>query len=208
MTQQQRLSDGATALGVPLNEEQRTRLLQFLALIDKWNQVHNLTALRDQDKMLTHHLLDSLTVIPHSHQHTTWLDVGSGAGLPGMVLAIARPDWRVTLVDSNHKKSSFQQQAKIELGLTNVQVFAGRVEELSVNCPFEGIISRAFSEIRLFLQLTRHLLAPQGRWYAMKGAHPEHELTCLPKTVEVERIVPLDVPGLDADRHLVIMKAA
>ena len=207
MMQQQQLAEGAAALGVTLDQEQLTRLLQYLALIRKWNRVHNLTALRDPDKMLTHHLLDSLAVVPRVHAQT-WLDVGSGAGLPGMVLAIARPDWQVTLADSNHKKSSFQQQAQIELGLTNVRVAAGRVEDAIPDQKFDGVISRAFSEIGEFTLLTRHLLAPGGRWYAMKGVQPDNELAQLPAGVRVEKILPLAVPGLDADRHLVILKAA
>lgn len=207
MTQQQQLAEGAAALGITLDEDQLARLLQYLALIRKWNRVHNLTALRDPDKMLTHHLLDSLAVVPHLHAQT-WLDVGSGAGLPGMVLAIARPNWQVTLADSNHKKSSFQQQARIELGLTNVCVAAGRVQDTDPGRKYSGVISRAFSEMGEFTRLTQHLLAPGGRWYAMKGVHPHDELTQLPAGIQVEKILPLAVPGLDAERHLVILKAA
>lgn len=207
MTQQQQLAEGAMALGIRLDEDQLARLLQYLALIRKWNRVHNLTALRDPDKMLSHHLLDSLAVVPHLHAQT-WLDVGSGAGLPGMVLAIARPDWQITLADSNHKKSSFQQQARIELGLTNICVVAGRVQDTDPGRKYSGVISRAFSEMGEFIRLTQHLLAPGGRWYAMKGVHPHDELTQLPAGIQVEKILPLAVPGLDAERHLVILKAA
>lgn len=207
MTQQQQLAEGAAALGIRLDEDQLVRLLQYLALIRKWNRVHNLTALRDPDKMLTHHLLDSLAVVPYLYGQT-WLDVGSGAGLPGMVLAIARPDWQITLADSNHKKSSFQQQARIELGLTNICVVAGRVQDTEPGRKYSGVISRAFSEMGEFIRLTQHLLAPGGRWYAMKGVHPQDELTQLPTGIQAEKILPLAVPGLDAERHLVILKAA
>jgi len=206
MTPHQQLEAGANALGLALDAGQQAKLMQYLGLIQKWNHVHNLTALRDPQKMLTHHLLDSLTVLPHVCV-SRLLDVGSGAGLPGIPLAIARPDWEITLSDSNHKKSSFQQQAVIELGLSNVRVIPGRAEDIQPGQKFEGAISRAFSEIANFIACTRHLLATSGRWYAMKGVRPDKELAQLPDGVEVERVVPLAVPGLDAQRHLIILKA-
>ncbi|HUW27124.1 MAG TPA: 16S rRNA (guanine(527)-N(7))-methyltransferase RsmG [Sulfuriferula sp.] len=206
MTAQQQLEAGARALGLALEEDQLAKLMQYLGLIQKWNRVHNLTALRDPEKMLTHHLLDSLAVLPHIHGNRL-LDVGSGAGLPGIPLAIARPDWEITLSDSNHKKSSFQQQAVIELGLGNVRVIPGRVEDIQPAQKFDGVISRAFSEIADFIACTHHLLTAGGCWYAMKGVRPDEELAQLPAGVEVERVVPLDVPGLDAKRHLIILKA-
>jgi 16S rRNA (guanine527-N7)-methyltransferase len=134
-----------------------------------------------------------------------WLDVGCGAGLPGLVLAIVRPQWAFTLIDSNSKKTSFVQQAAIELGLKNISVQCARVEELTVNEKFDGIISRAFAETADFIKLTRHLLAADGKWAAMKGL-PEQELQRLSGDVVVERIIPLSVSGLDAARCLVILK--
>lgn len=206
MTPQQQLEAGTKILGLALGEEQLAGLMQYLALIQKWNRVHNLTALRDSEKMLTHHLLDSLSVLPHVRA-SRLLDVGSGAGLPGIPLAIARPDWEITLSESNHKKASFQQQAVIELGLSNVRVAAGRVEEIQPGQRFDDVISRAFSAIADFIACSQHLLATDGRWYAMKGMRPDEELGHLPAGVEVERVVPLAVPGLDAQRHLIILKA-
>lgn len=206
MTQVQQLEAGAKALGLTLEGQALAGMMQYVGLIQKWNRVHNLTALRDPEKMLTHHLLDSLAVLPHI-QGRHLLDVGSGAGLPGIPLAIARPDWDVTLSDSNQKKAVFQQQAVIELGLANVHVMGGRVEAIGAGQNYEAVVSRAFSEIRLFVELTRHLLAPGGRWYAMKGVYPQQELAQLPAGVAVEQTVALAVPGLEAERHLVILKA-
>ncbi|MHB1245815.1 MAG: 16S rRNA (guanine(527)-N(7))-methyltransferase RsmG [Sulfuriferula sp.] len=206
MTAYQQLEAGTRSLGIALDEMQLTRLLQYLGLIQKWNRVHNLTALRDPEKMLTHHLLDSLAVLPHLGADRL-LDVGSGAGLPGIPLAIARPDWTITLSDSNQKKSSFQLQAVIELGLNNVRVVSGRVEDIQCEQKFDGVISRAFSEIADFVACSARVLAIAGHWYAMKGAYPQAELERLPEGVEVERITSLVVPGLDAQRHLITLKA-
>lgn len=206
MTAYQQLEAGTRSLGIALDEMQLTRLLQYLGLIQKWNRVHNLTALRDPEKMLTHHLLDSLAVLPHLGADRL-LDVGSGAGLPGIPLAIARPDWAITLSDSNQKKSSFQLQAVIELGLNNVRVVSGRVEDIPCEQKFDGVISRAFSEIADFVACSARVLAIAGRWYAMKGAYPQAELERLPEGVEVERITSLVVPELDAQRHLITLKA-
>lgn len=206
MTAYQQLEAGTRSLGIALDEMQLTRLLQYLGLIQKWNRVHNLTALRDPKKMLTHHLLDSLAVLPHLDVDRL-LDVGSGAGLPGIPLAIARPDWAITLSDSNQKKSSFQLQAVIELGLNNVQVVSGRVEDIQCEHKFDGVISRAFSEIADFVACSARVLTAAGRWYAMKGTYPQAELERLPAGVEVERITSLVVPRLDAQRHLITLKA-
>ena len=206
MTPHQQLEAGVSSLGLALDAGQLDKLMQYLGLIQKWNRVHNLTALRDPQIMLTHHLLDSLAVLPHVRIKRL-LDVGSGAGLPGIPLAVACPDWGVTLSDSNHKKSSFQQQAMIEMGLSNVRVVPGRVEDIKPGQKFDGVISRAFSEIADFIACSRHLLATGGSWYAMKGARPDEELAQLPAGIEVEQVVPLAVPGLDAQRHLIILKA-
>lgn len=205
MSMAEELSLGISKLGLEIHHESQKKLLDYLQLLQKWNKTYNLTAIRSADQMVSHHLLDSLAVMPHLWRGK-WIDVGCGAGLPGLVLAIVRPDWSVTLVDSNSKKTSFVQQAAIELGLQNVTVHCARVEEMQVTEKFDGIISRAFAETSDFVRLTRHLLADQGRWAAMKGV-PEQELSRLSGDVEVERIIPLSVSGLDAARCLVILKA-
>lgn len=198
------LSAGIHSLGVELSQVTQQQLMSYLKLLQKWNKVYNLTAIRDAEQMISHHLLDSLAVLPHLWPGR-WLDVGCGAGLPGIVLAIARPQWQFTLIDSNSKKTSFVQQATIELGLKNIKVQCARVEELSAQGKFDGIISRAFAETEDFIRLTRHLIAPKGRWAAMKGA-PDQELQRLSGDIEVERIIPLKVEGVDAARCLVILK--
>ncbi|ARU32762.1 16S rRNA (guanine(527)-N(7))-methyltransferase RsmG [Sulfuriferula sp. AH1] len=199
------LIDQAASMGVAISPAQSQQLFAYLNLIGKWNRVHNLTAVRDPHKMLTHHILDSLSVNSYVKAENL-LDVGSGAGLPGIPLAIINPHQRITLSDSNRKKAAFQQQAIIELGLSNVNVMAGRVEELRSEQKFNGIISRAFSEIGLFIELTRHLLSKGGYWYAMKGIYPEQELNSLPDGIEVSSMHELNVRLLDAKRHLVILK--
>ncbi|MDO8351195.1 MAG: 16S rRNA (guanine(527)-N(7))-methyltransferase RsmG [Gallionella sp.] len=196
------LERGIIQLGMQISSETQVKLLDYLALLVKWNKVYNLTAIRDPQQMLSHHLLDSLAVIPHLGAGR-WLDVGCGAGLPGLVLAIVQPEWQFVLLDSNSKKTGFVQQAVIELGLRNVQVRCARVEEYKTTDPFDGIISRAFTALGDFLQITRHLIAPQGRWVAMKGL-PEDELAGVPDDCIMEKIIPLRVPGLDAARCLVI----
>lgn len=205
MSLAQDLASGINKLGLELNQETQQKLLDYLALLQKWNKVYNLTAIRNAEQMVSHHLLDSLSVLPYLWAGR-WLDVGCGAGLPGLVLAIVRPQWSFTLLDSNSKKTSFVQQAAIELGLKNVIVICARVEDMQASEKFDGIISRAFAETSDFVKLTRHLLAEKGRWAAMKGA-PEQELQRLPGDVEVERIIPLNVSGLDAARCLVLLKA-
>lgn len=196
------LQHGIAQLGIALDADAQGKLLDYLALLHKWNKVYNLTAIRDPQQMVSNHLLDSLAVMPHLWAGR-WLDVGSGAGLPGLVLAVAQPDWQFTLLDSNGKKTSFVQQAVIELGLQNVSVYCARVEEWQPVERFDGIISRAFSELGEFLRSTRHLVAQQGRWVAMKGV-PQQELAGVPDGCRVERIIPLQVPGLHAARSLVI----
>jgi 16S rRNA (guanine527-N7)-methyltransferase len=166
------------------------------------NKVYNLTAIRDPQQMVSNHLLDSLAVMPFLWQGR-WLDVGCGAGLPGVVLAIAQPAWQFSLLDSNSKKTSFVQQAIIELELLNVSVYCVRVEEWHPQECFDGIISRAFTNLGDFLSSTHHLVAKNGRWAAMKGS-AEQELAALPSGCRVERVIPLQVPGLYAARSLVI----
>jgi 16S rRNA (guanine527-N7)-methyltransferase len=197
-----KLTQGIERAGLMLSDSALKKLMDYLALLQKWNKVHNLTAVRDAEDMVTLHLLDSLSVLPHIKAKTL-LDVGSGGGLPGIPLAICLPDLQVTVIDSNQKKASFMRQAKAELNITNLQVVSGRVEQYKPAQQFEIIISRAFSEISLFLNLTKHLLADNGKWLAMKGVYPEEELA---KTqAKATEIIPLQVPGLDAQRHLVVI---
>lgn len=204
MSLAQKLELGIAELGLELSPRAQQKLLDYLVLLQKWNKVYNLTSIRDTEQMISHHILDSLAVLPHLWPGR-WLDVGCGAGLPGLVLAIARPEWKFTLLDSNSKKTSFVQQAIIELGVENAKVYCARVEEMPADEKFDGIISRAFAETADFVRLTQHLLADKGRWAAMKGT-PEQELQRLPGDVVVERIIPLCVSGLDAARCLVLLK--
>ncbi|HEY6019585.1 MAG TPA: 16S rRNA (guanine(527)-N(7))-methyltransferase RsmG [Candidatus Paceibacterota bacterium] len=205
MTEAEELARGCAELGLELSAGAHRQLLAYLQLLYKWNKVYNLTAIRKKEQMISHHLLDSLAVVPHLWPGR-WLDVGCGAGLPGLVLAMVRPDWNVTLLDSSSKKTSFVQQAIIELGLKNASVHCARVEDFQAVEKFDGIISRAFTETADFVRITRHLLANCGQWAAMKGV-PEQELKRLPGDVEVARLIPLQVPGLNAARCLVVLKA-
>ena len=198
------LAHGVAQLDMEVAPETQQKLLHYLALLQKWNKVYNLTAIRDPQQMVSHHLLDSLAVLPHLWPGR-WLDVGSGAGLPGLVLALMRPEWHLTLLDSNSKKTSFLQQAVIELDVRNVSVCCTRVEEWQPAEKFDGVISRAFAETADFIKWTRHLLTDDGRWVAMKRK-PTEELERLPPDVTLERLIELQVPGLEAARCLVILQ--
>ena len=198
------LAAGLAALGITLPDAAQRQMLAFRDLLLKWNRTYNLTALRDPEQAIAHHLFDSLAILPHVGPGPL-LDVGSGGGLPGLPLAIARRDLAVAMVDTVQKKASFLQQAAIELGLENVTVHHARVEEMQGQ--YAQISSRAFAELGIFVSLTRHLLAPGGRWLAMKGLRPGAELQALPADITVDAVIPLAVPGLDAERHLIILKA-
>ena len=198
------LEAGIQALGLHATAEQVDALLAYAELLLKWNKTYNLTALRDPAQVISHHLLDSLVVIPYVGTGAL-LDVGSGGGLPGIPLAIMRPDLAVTLVDTVQKKTTFLQQVVIQLGLKNVTVHHARVENLVGQ--FQQISSRAFAELSLFVSLTKHLLAPEGAWLAMKGVFPDEELLALPSDVQCVKTVELKVPELDAERHLIFLKA-
>ena len=242
----EQLTCGATAMGLMLSTKAEDGLLAYLALLDKWNRVYNLTAVRETERMVSHHLLDSLAILPHlqadpafplpnpdgTTSHSTKpangqvagylplageaadvmsesvniLDVGSGGGLPGIPLAIIRPDLQVTLIDSVAKKTAFLLQVKAELGLNNLSVVTGRVEAHQPATPFNTITSRAFSDLKEFVTLTRHLLAPGGRWLAMKGLYPHEEIAQLPAWVRLSAEHVLTIPGLDATRHLIILE--
>ncbi|RXZ43661.1 16S rRNA (guanine(527)-N(7))-methyltransferase RsmG [Crenobacter cavernae] len=199
---------GVAALGLTLSDAQLEQLGAYLNLLAKWNQTYNLTAVREQDRMVSYHLLDSLSLVPHLGGGTRLLDVGSGGGMPGIPAAIARPDLKVVLLDSNHKKTTFLRQAVIELKLTNVEVVTERVEAYQPEQKFDRLTSRAFAELSEFVKLTPHLLAENGQYVAMKGVYPYEEIAQLPASVRVAEVLPLAVPGLDAERHLVRMVAA
>ena len=205
MSLQAKLQQGLQQAGIDLPEQVQQKLLDYLALLQKWNKVHNLTAVRDPEEMVTLHLLDSLSVLPHVKAKRL-LDVGSGAGLPGIPLALCLPDLQVTVMDSSHKKASFMRQAKAELGIANLEVVCGRVENYRPEQLFDIVISRAFSDLAEFVALTRHLCAPGAEWLAMKGVYPYDELAQL--KIQPAQVIPLMVPGLQAQRHLVFLKAA
>jgi 16S rRNA (guanine527-N7)-methyltransferase len=205
MSAADQLKRGLVALGLSLDRETQQRLLDYIALIEKWNKVYNLTAIREPEKMVSHHLLDSLAVTPHLHARRL-LDVGSGAGLPGIPLALANPDMQVTLLDSNHKKAAFLNQAVIELRLKNVAVCGERVESWQAADKFDVVISRAFADMGEFVRVTRHLLAPGGIFAAMKGLHPYEEIEKLPSGCKVRQVLPLAVPELEGARHLVLVE--
>ena len=206
MSQQAILEQGIADAGLVISQPTQQKLLAYLALMQKWNKVHNLTAVRDPDEMVTLHLLDSLAVLPFIDGKSL-LDVGSGAGLPGIPLAICLPELKVTVIDSNNKKVSFMRQAKAELGIDNLEVLGGRVEEIAPNRKFDIVISRAFSDLDLFISLTHQLCDAQGKWLAMKGVYPEAELAELEKNtgITASKTEELKVPGLAAQRHLVFL---
>lgn len=208
MTDAVSLTEGLSALRLEVPMPAQKRLLDYLQLLAKWNRTHNLTAIREPAAMMTHHLLDSLAVLAYLDPplNSRWLDVGSGAGLPGIPLAIARPDWHVTLLDSNRKKAAFLRQAAIEIGLSNVEVACERIETYAPETLYAVAISRAFSSLANFAVAAR-VLVPGGRLAAMKGAVPHDEIDALPDGVRVAEVHELRVPGVQGERHLVIMEA-
>ncbi|AMP07757.1 16S rRNA (guanine(527)-N(7))-methyltransferase RsmG [Collimonas pratensis] len=204
------LQQGAQILGIALDQQQQQQLLAYLSLLAKWNKVYNLTSIREPAQMMTHHLLDSLAVVPAFAAAENVLDVGAGGGLPGMILAIwagkAKPAMRVSMIDTVHKKTAFLTQVKAELGLSNVSVHTARVEQLQVAQKFDVITSRAFAELADFINWSAHLLTDDGQFIALKGIKPDEEIARLPAGWEVSEIRPLAVPGLDAERHLIFIK--
>ena len=205
MDNKQQLQAGLQAMGLTLTTAQQLLLLEYVALLKKWNSTYNLTALRDEQKMISHHILDSLTLLPYVENAKTLMDVGSGGGMPGIPTAICRPDLQITLLDSNTKRTTFLQQAVIELGLTNVTVASGRVEAM-YDKNVDVVTSRAFAELADFIALTKHLLNENGYWAAMKGVYPYEEIALLPEHIEVIKVEKLNVPLLSAERHMVVMK--
>lgn len=198
------LAEGIDGLGLMLPAPVQLKLLDYLALIQKWNKTYNLTAVREPTKMVSHHVLDCLAVAPHLTASTI-LDVGSGAGLPGIPLAMALPKVAVTLLESNHKKAAFLQQAKTELKLDNITVACERVEQWQPEGTFEIVTSRAFSDLAEFVALAGRHTAPHGRLAAMKGIYPHEEITQLPAGWKLDKSIELTVPGLHGERHLLLI---
>lgn len=199
---QHRLHDGLQALGVSLSEQQQSTLLDFTALLVKWNKVYNLTAVREPLKILDRHIIDSLSVLPFL-KGSRLIDIGAGAGIPGIPLAIAQNENQFVLLDSNRKKTRFMQQAKIELSLSNVSVVHARVENYQPDQLFDAVISRAFASLKKMAQWSSHLVDKQGVLFAMKGSYPEQEISELANSFEIKAVHKIEYPGLDADRYLV-----
>ncbi|WP_460804443.1 16S rRNA (guanine(527)-N(7))-methyltransferase RsmG [Microbulbifer agarilyticus] len=204
-----RLQQAADQLQLALTGEQQNKLLAYLDLFARWNAAYNLSAVRDPAEMLERHIIDSLSVVnlcgTSSEDLTPLIDVGSGGGLPGIPLAIIHPERPISLLDSNGKKSRFQFQVASQLKLANINVVNQRVEAYQPENLYAGVVSRAFASLQDMVQGSEHLLAPAGRFYAMKGKIPEDELSALPKGIKVEQVHPLRVPGCDAERHLIVL---
>jgi 16S rRNA (guanine527-N7)-methyltransferase len=207
MTLEERIRDGAARMQIALAPGAIARLAAYLQLLEKWNRVHNLTAVRETERMVVLHLLDSLSILPHVGDARSLIDVGSGGGLPGIPIAIARPEISVTLLDSSSKKTTFLEQARAELGLANANVVCARVEQWHGG-TFDVVVSRAFAELGEFVTQAQHLVAPGGRMLAMKGVYPFDEIGRLPSTHRVAEVTELHIPELDAKRHLVFVERA
>lgn len=197
-----RLLDSA---GITLPENQKQQLVGYVELLHKWNKAYNLTSVRHPDEMLVRHILDSIVVEPHL-QGSRFIDVGTGPGLPGIPLAIVRPDSHFTLLDSLGKRVRFLRQVQHELHLENITPVQSRVEEFPAEPPFDGVISRAFASMTDMVTWCKHLPAENGRFYALKGQRPDEEIAALPAEFSVEEVIRLQVPELDGDRHLVMIK--
>jgi 16S rRNA (guanine527-N7)-methyltransferase len=199
------LVDGIEEMQLDLSGDKIAKLMDYLALLFKWNAVYNLTSLRDPMQMVTHHLLDSLAAVPAFKDAKNVLDVGAGGGLPGMVLAICRPDMKVAMIDTVHKKTAFLTQVKAELGLANVTVYTKRVEQLEVKQSFDVITSRAFADLLDFVNWSGHLLAEGGQFIALKGVAATDEQQRVPSPWKITELRPLKVPKIEAERHLVFI---
>ena len=200
------LREGVAEMGLDVTPEQQGKLMAYLQLMHKWNAVYNLTSLRDPMQMVTHHLLDSLAAVPAFSHARNVLDVGAGGGLPGIVLAITRPDMKVAMIDTVHKKTAFLTQVKAELGLANVTVHTMKVQDLQVSDKFDVITSRAFADLSDFVEWSGHLLQDGGKFIALKGVAPSEERERLPQDWKVTALQPLQVPRLGAERHLVFIE--
>ncbi len=205
------LMAGASAMGVALSEAQAAKLLDYLDLLQKWNKAYNLTAVRERSAMLVQHLLDSLSILPHLPPGDL-LDVGSGGGLPGIPLAILQPERSITLIDTVGKKVAFLKQAAMTLGLKNLTAVSDRIESwvppAEHAAGFTLITARAYATLATLIGQTHRLLAQNGGWYAMKGVFPDAEMAELPPDVVIKAVIPLQVPDLDAARHLIVMAPA
>jgi 16S rRNA (guanine527-N7)-methyltransferase len=201
---QRQLSQGLAAMDMRLDDQQQQRLLDFLALLNKWNRAYNLTAVREPGEMVSRQLLDSLSIASFINTDHL-LDVGAGGGLPGIPLAIAFPERRFTLLDSNSKKTRFLTQSVLELGLDNVEVFHGRAEQYQPGKRFTQISSRAFTALDNLVNWCGHLLADDGQFLAMKGQFPDDEVAALPAPWQVQSSIPLQVPSTTGDRHLLLV---
>lgn len=200
------LADGIKDMHLDVSAAQQDKLLDYLALMNKWNSVYNLTSLRDPMQMVTHHLLDSLAAVPAFTEARNVLDVGAGGGLPGVVLAICRPDMKLSMIDTVHKKTAFLKQVKAELELANVTVHTMKVQELDVSDKFDVITSRAFADLTDFLNWSGHLLAEGGKFIALKGTAPAEEHERIPAEWKISGLQPLQVPRLGAERHLIFVE--
>jgi len=205
---QKKLDSLLAAAGIALPDQQKHQLIGYVELLHKWNKTYNLTSVRDPMQMLVRHILDSIVVNPHLEGHR-FIDVGTGPGLPGIPLAIVRPDSHFTLLDSLGKRVRFLRQVQHELGLTKIEPVQSRVEEFIPEPAFDGVISRAFASLQDMLTWCHHLpVKGQGRFYALKGLRPDDELDTLPQGIQLQEIIKLRVPELDGERHLVILKAS
>ena len=197
------LIEGLQRMDLKLSDQVIDQLMTYLNLVEKWNRVYNLTAIRERDEMIKLHFLDSLSILNHVHVKNI-LDVGSGAGFPGIVLAITKPELKVTVMDSVNKKTTFMQQVKSELSLTNLDVVNSRVEDYQPTTLFEAVTSRAFSNLKNMMSLTQHTLQKEGVWLAMKSKDVREELEAFEKNQYI--LIPLEVPFINAERYLVILK--
>jgi len=200
------LADGIAEMNLAVDAAQQDKLMAYLQLMHKWNSVYNLTSLRDPMQMVTHHLLDSLAAVPAFAGARNVLDVGAGGGLPGIVLAITRPDMKLAMIDTVHKKTAFLTQVKAELGLVNATVHTMKVQDLTVREKFDVITSRAFADLSDFINWSGHLLAEGGKFIALKGTAPSEERERVPAEWRVSDLQPLQVPRLGAERHLVYVE--
>jgi 16S rRNA (guanine527-N7)-methyltransferase len=204
---QKKLDSLLAAAGIALPDQQKHQLIGYVELLHKWNKTYNLTSVRDPMQMLVRHILDSIVVNPHL-QGSRFIDVGTGPGLPGIPLAIVRPDAHFTLLDSLGKRVRFLRQVQHELGLKNIDAVQSRVEEFIPEPAFDGVISRAFASLQDMLTWCHHLpVKGQGRFYALKGLSPDDELASLPEGVKLQEIIKLRVPELEGERHLVVLTA-
>lgn len=198
------LSSLLKSANITLSDQQKAQLVGYVELLHKWNKAYNLTSVRDPQQMLIRHIMDSIVVEPHL-EGQRFIDVGTGPGLPGVPLAIVRPDAHFTLLDSLGKRIRFLKQVQHELKLSNIAPVQSRVEDFPAEPPFDGVISRAFASLNDMLEWCHHLPAPTGRFYALKGVVPEAELDVLPEGFSVHQIVELAVPQLEGERHLVVI---